>query len=94
MGSFFATLKAECFHLCDFEDVEQLNVGLKNYLDYCNRHRIKSRLCGISPVERRLQAAAAKTYPSSPGSGSFLGNGSQSVAKVLKKKPRSEDRGA
>lgn len=55
--SFFATLKAEYFHLSDFEDVEQLNTGLKSYIDYYNRHRIKLKLGGMSPVEYRLQAA-------------------------------------
>jgi transposase InsO family protein len=57
MESFFATLKAEYFHLSDFEDVEQLNAGLKRYIDYYNRHRIKTKLGGMSPVEYRLQAA-------------------------------------
>lgn len=56
MESFFATLKAEYFYLSDFEDVEQLNAGLKSYIDYYNRRRIKSRLGGMSPVEYRLQA--------------------------------------
>lgn len=58
MESFFATLKAEYFHLNDFEDVEQLNAGLKRYIDYYNRHRIKSKLGGMSPVEYRLQTAS------------------------------------
>jgi len=57
MESFFATLKAEYFYLSDFADVEQLNAGLKNYINYYNRHRIKSKLDGMSPVEYRLQAA-------------------------------------
>ena len=57
MESFFATLKAEYFYLSDFENVEQLSVGLKSYIDYYNRHRIKSKLGGMSPVEYRLQAA-------------------------------------
>lgn len=57
MESFFATLKAEYFHLSDFEDVEQLDAGLKCYIDYYNRHCIKSKLSGMSPVKYRLQAA-------------------------------------
>jgi putative transposase len=55
--SFFGTLKAEYFHLSKFEDVEQLNAGLKCYIDYYNRRRIKMKLGGMSPVEYRLQAA-------------------------------------
>ena len=57
MESFFGTLKAEYFHLSKFEDIEQLDVGLKSYIDYYNRNRIKIKLGGLSPVEYRLQAA-------------------------------------
>lgn len=57
MESFFATLKTEYFHLTDFEDIEQLNAGLKHYIDYYNRHHIKLKLGGMSPVEYRLGAA-------------------------------------
>jgi putative transposase len=57
MESFFATLKAEYFYLSDFEDIEQLDAGIKSYIAYYNRHRIKSKLGGMSPVEYRLQAA-------------------------------------
>ncbi len=57
MESFFATLKAEYFHLSEFENIEQLNARLKSYIDYYNQYRIKSKLGGMSPVEYRLQAA-------------------------------------
>jgi len=57
MESFFATLKAEYFHLTDFTDIEQLNAGLKRYIDYYNQHRIKLKLGGMSPVEYRLREA-------------------------------------
>ncbi|MFL6715042.1 MAG: IS3 family transposase [Burkholderiaceae bacterium] len=57
LASFFATLKAEYFYLSAFEDVEQLDAGLKSYIDYYNQRRIKSKLSGMSPVEYRLQAA-------------------------------------
>ncbi|WP_437343833.1 IS3 family transposase [Pandoraea cepalis] len=33
-----------------------LRVGLKGYIDYYNRHRIKSKLGGLSPVEYRMRA--------------------------------------
>jgi transposase InsO family protein len=56
MEGFFATLKAEYFHLSDFEHVEQLDAGLKGYIDYYNQRRIKLKLGGMSPVEYRLQA--------------------------------------
>lgn len=57
MESFFGTLKSEYFHLNDFKDVEQLNADLKRYIDYYNRHRIKLKLGGMSPVEYRLGEA-------------------------------------
>ena len=56
MESFFGTLKAEYFHLTDFEDVDALRAGLKGYVDYYNRHRIKLKLGGLSPVEYRMRA--------------------------------------
>ena len=40
-------------------DIEHLNAGLKSYIDYYNRRRIKSKLGGMSPVEYRLQAIEA-----------------------------------
>lgn len=55
MESFFGTLKAEYFHLTDFEDVDALRAGLKGYINYYNRHRIKSKLGGLSPVEYRMR---------------------------------------
>jgi len=56
MESFFGTLKADYFHLTDFEDVDALRAGLKGYIDYYNRHRIKSKPGGLSPVEYRMRA--------------------------------------
>ena len=56
MESFFGTLKAEYFHLTEFEDVDALRAGLKSYIDYYNRHRIKSKLGGLSPLEYRMRA--------------------------------------
>jgi uncharacterized protein GlcG (DUF336 family) len=37
------------------EDLGALRVGLKGYIDYYNRHRIKSKLGGRSPVEYRMR---------------------------------------
>jgi len=56
MESFFGTLKDEYFHLTDFEDVDTMQAGLKGYIDYYNRHRIKSKLGGLSPVEYLMRA--------------------------------------
>lgn len=58
MESFFGTLKAECFHLNEFADVDALRASLKEYIDYYNRQRIKAKLGGLSPVDYRMRAGA------------------------------------
>lgn len=56
MESFFGTLKSEFFYLKRFENLEELNVGLDEYISYYNHDRIKSKLGGLSPVEYRTQS--------------------------------------
>lgn len=46
--------KGNCF---DNAAMESFFAGLKRYIDYYNRHRIKPKLGGMSPVEYRLQTA-------------------------------------
>ncbi|GHB15337.1 hypothetical protein GCM10007159_42020 [Modicisalibacter luteus] len=50
MESFFDTLKAEYFHLDQFDTVEQLQRGIADYIQYYNHQRIKQKLNGLSPV--------------------------------------------
>lgn len=56
MESFFATLKSEFFYLKRFESMEELELGLEEYIRYYNHDRIKSRLGGLSPVEYRARS--------------------------------------
>ncbi|CUJ45709.1 Integrase core domain [Achromobacter kerstersii] len=56
MESFFGTLKAEFFHLNRFESIDQLQVGIRQYIRYYNHDRIKLKLNGLSPVQYRAQA--------------------------------------
>lgn len=56
MESFFGTLKSEFFYLNHFDSIEQLQVGLKQYIHYYNHQRIKTKLKGLSPVQYRNQA--------------------------------------
>lgn len=56
MESFFGTLKAEFFYLTRFDNVEQLQNGIRQYIHYYNHHRIKLKLKGLSPVQYRNQA--------------------------------------
>lgn len=59
MESFFGTLKSEFYYLNEFDSVEQLRQGIKQYIDYYNHHRIRLTLNGLTPVEYREQAAIA-----------------------------------
>lgn len=59
MESFFGTLKSEYFYLNKFESVRELEIGLKEYIDYYNNYRIKTKLKGLSPVQYRTQPYVA-----------------------------------
>lgn len=59
MESFFGTLKCELFYINKFESVETLKGAIHDYIHYYNVDRIKLGLGGLSPVEYRMQAAAA-----------------------------------
>ena len=56
--SFFGTLKAEYFHLETIENIEALEAGVNDYIDYYNNERIKLGLEGLSPVDYRLRGSA------------------------------------
>ena len=56
MEGFFGTLKSELFYLERFETIEQLQVGLEDYIHYYNHERISLKLNGLSPVQFRTQA--------------------------------------
>jgi transposase InsO family protein len=59
MESFFGTLKAEFYHLEQFQDLNELQAGIRRYIRYYNYDRIKLKLGGLSPVEYRTQSEAA-----------------------------------
>lgn len=56
MESFFGTLKSEFFHLEQFKTIEELQVGLEEYIHYYNHERLSLKLKGLSPVQFRTQA--------------------------------------
>ena len=56
MESFFGTLKSEFFYLKKFADIEELQAGLRRYIYYYNRQRLKLKLNGLSPVQYRIRA--------------------------------------
>jgi putative transposase len=55
MESFFTTLKAEFFYLNQFDSIDQLQIGIRQYIRYYNHERIKFKLKGLSPVQYRTQ---------------------------------------
>ena len=57
MESFFGTLKSEYFHLNKFDTVDELELGIDDYIRYYNQDRIKLKLQGLSPVEYRMSFA-------------------------------------
>lgn len=58
MESFFAVLKTEFFYLNKFANIEELEVGISDYIHYYNHDRIKLKLGGLSPVQFRTQRLA------------------------------------
>jgi len=49
-------LKSEFFYLNKFNNLDELEAGLGEYIHYYNHSRIKLKLRGLSPVEYRTQA--------------------------------------
>lgn len=58
MESFFGTLKSEFFYLNKFSSLEELQVGLDEYILYYNQDRIKLKLKGLSPIDYRMRFAS------------------------------------
>lgn len=56
MENFFGLLKQEMFYCEDYKAIEELEVAIREYIDWYNNKRIKTKLNGLSPVEYRLQA--------------------------------------
>ena len=43
----------------EFDSVDQLKKAIVEYIYYCNNHRIKLKLNGLSPVQYRIQTVQA-----------------------------------
>lgn len=59
MESFLGTLKSEFFYLNKFNNLDELEAGLGEYIHYYNHSRIRLKLNGLSPVEYMTQARRA-----------------------------------
>lgn len=55
MENFFGIMKSEMFygHEKEFQTLEELELAIKEYIEYYNNRRIKLRLKGMSPVQYR-----------------------------------------
>lgn len=56
MENFFGLLKQEMFYCEEYNTIEELESSIREYIDWYNNKRIKTKLNGLSPVEYRLQA--------------------------------------
>lgn len=56
MENFFGLLKSELLYLQKFSSINEFEDELKDYIDYYNNDRIKSKLKGLSPVKFRTQS--------------------------------------
>lgn len=56
--NFFSTVKTELYHDREGDDPDIFERDLEKHIDRYNNVRIKRRLDGSSPVERRLSRAA------------------------------------
>ena len=52
---FFSTLKSECFYSRQFNDIDELERAIHDYMRYYNEERIKPGLNNLSPVQYRAQ---------------------------------------
>ena len=59
LGNFFGLLKTEMFYDQEYKyhSLQELTQAIKEYIEYYNEERIKSRLKGLTPKEYRNQAS-------------------------------------
>jgi transposase InsO family protein len=55
MASLFCTLKAKFSHRNKFDNLDELEVGIRDYIGYYDHDRIKLKLRGMSPVKYRTK---------------------------------------
>jgi hypothetical protein len=58
--NFFSYLKEELFYHVRFLKTDALETALHDCIHWCNTERIPTMLKGLSPVQYRAQALAAK----------------------------------
>ena len=60
MENFFGIMKREMFygHEYEFQTLEELEIAMKEYIEYYNTQRITSILKGLTPIQYRNQSLA------------------------------------
>ena len=58
MENFFRMMKQEMFygHEYEFQTLEELEIAMKEYIEYYNTQRITTKLKGLTPVQYRIQS--------------------------------------
>lgn len=56
MEGFWGSLKSESYYLKKFETYEELEVNIKEYINFYNTKRLQKKLNSLSPLEYRAQA--------------------------------------
>lgn len=57
MEGFWGILKSESYYLKKFETYEELELDIKEYINFYNTKRLQKKLNSLSPLEYRAQAA-------------------------------------
>jgi|GEM_PF-1254385 len=66
-GEFFATLKKELVHQCDYVDQAEARASIFEYIEiFYNRIRLHSALGGMSPEQFKQQGSAAAEFSQTP----------------------------
>lgn len=56
MEGFWGSLKSESYYLKKFETYEELEIDIKEYINFYNTKRLQKKLNSLSPLEYRAQA--------------------------------------
>lgn len=57
MEGFWGSLKSENYYLKKFETYEELELDIKEYINFYNTKRLQKKLNSLSPLEYGAQAA-------------------------------------
>lgn len=57
MEGFWGSLKSESYYLKKFETYEELELDVKEYINFYNTKRLQKKLNSLSPLEYGAQAA-------------------------------------